>query len=208
MFGFLKKNTRTKEQKFWDWFIKNKVGLEKFITSDLTDYRLYNRLTREIKKCNPLLFPEMTISKDNKFVLIITPDGMRDGIVPTQNLFDKKPEVGNWIIKKFRQPLDTVELNFDGIEYSLSEIKVEHYVDYDREKVDIQVFVKGFDEKDTRMESLAWLYLDHVLGEYNTITKVGAVIFSDWKNVEKENDLLSLFELRKLIERELYKAIN
>ena len=208
MFEFLKRNKKTKERKFWDWFTNNKSGLEKFITSDLTDYRLYNRLTGEIKKYNALLFPEITISKDNKFVLIITPDGMPDGVVPTQNLFNEKPEIKNWIIKKFRQPLDTVELNFDGIEYALSDIKVKHYVDYDREKIDIKVFVKDFDKADSRKETLAWLYMDHVLGEYNTITKVGAVIFRDWKNIENENDLLSLLEIRKLIESELYKATN
>lgn len=206
MFSFLTRNNKSPEQKFWDWFLKNKNGLEKFISSEINDYSLYNKLTIKLQKYNSNLLPELTITEKDEFVLIITPDGIPDGVKPTQKLFDEKPKISNWIIKKFRQPIDKIELNLNGIEFSTSDIKIEHYVDFEREKVDIRVFIKNFDKTDKRYETLGWLYIDHIIGEYNTITKVGSVLFEEWKNVNEQKSLLSLLELRKLIEKELYKV--
>jgi len=53
---------------------------------------------------------------------------------------------------------------------------------------------------------LAWLYLDHILGEFNTITKIG---FIEFFNVEADKciiDSISILELRDLIEKEIYKV--
>ena len=76
MFEFLKKKKRlTKEEKFWKYFDQNKKSLEEFINSDLSDYTAYNKLTDEIHKYSDLIFPEVTQNSDDKFVLIITPDG-------------------------------------------------------------------------------------------------------------------------------------
>ncbi|SDY09023.1 hypothetical protein SAMN05444411_1223 [Lutibacter oricola] len=206
MFDIFKKNKITREKRFWNWFSENKEKLENFITSDFSDYSIYNRLTKELQKYNPLLFPEITINENDKFVLIITPDGMSDGVIPTQKLFDKKPEFENWIIKKFRQPTDEIGLSFDGLDYGSSDIKIDYFVDYEREKVDIKLLINNYNEKDKRYESLAWLYLDHILGEFNTISKVGAVIFEKVNEKKEKDELISILELRKLIDKELYKA--
>ncbi|WP_405395953.1 hypothetical protein [Maribacter sp. Asnod2-G09] len=48
MFDFLKKQKQiSKEEKFWNYFVKNKKEFEDFIDSDLSDYRPYNRLTKK-----------------------------------------------------------------------------------------------------------------------------------------------------------------
>ena len=206
MFNFLTRKNKSPEEKFWDWFLKNKNGLEKFISSEIYDYSLYNKLTHNLQKYNSNLFPELTMTENDEFVFIITPDGIPNGVLPTQKLYDKKPEISNWIIEKFRQPTNEIGLDFSGIEYSTSDIKIEHYVDYEREKVDIRLFIKEFEKTDKRYETLGWLYIDHILGEYNTITKVGSVLFEQWKSNDEHKDLLSLLELRKIIDKELYKA--
>ncbi|WP_179020088.1 hypothetical protein [Winogradskyella forsetii] len=201
IFSLFKKST--KEEKFWNWVVKNKTKLEAFIHSDFQDYSIYNGLTKAIKKYNPLLFPEMTLS-EKKVVLIITPDGMKDGIIPTQQLFDAKPNLENWIVKKFRQPNDDISLNFDGIEFPISDMLIRTEIDEEREKVNLEIYIRNLDSDPEKSKALAFLYLDHILGEFNTITKVGSIDFIHWNTNDIIKDGISILELRKLIERELY----
>src|SRR5690606_15441463 len=115
--GFSLFNRQSKEEKFWNWVSENKIELENFIKSDQEDYTIYNQLTTEMKKYHSVLFPEMTLTEKDEVVLIITPDGIPKGVPPTEKLYDSKPELDNWIIKKFRQATDEIGLNYDGIEY-------------------------------------------------------------------------------------------
>ena len=202
LFVGCKSVTTTKEEKFWNWVSENKVELENFINSDHEDYTIYNQLTYEMKKYNSVLFPEMTLTEKNEVVLIITPDGMSEGILPTEKLYDSKPELDNWVIKKFRQASDETELNYDGIEYPNSDIEIIPELDKERGKINIQVYIKNMNSDVKKHQALSFLYLDHILGEYNTITKVGYI---DFYHLEKDKNVengISILELRKLIEKE------
>ncbi|APX99745.1 hypothetical protein BWR22_05285 [Lacinutrix venerupis] len=203
--GFSLFNRQSKEEKFWNWVSKNKVELENFINSDQEDYTIYNQLTREMKKYNSVLFPEMTLTEKDEVVLIITPDGMPEGVLPTEKLYDSKPKLDNWIIKKFRHATDEIGLNYDGIEYPSSDIEIIPELDKERGKINIKVFIKNMNSDVNRHQALSFLYLDHILGEYNTITKIGYI---DFYNLEKGKSLengISILELRKLIEKEFEK---
>jgi len=59
-----------------------------------------------------------------------------------------------------------------------------------------------------KYQSLAWLYLDHILGEYNIITKVGYIDFYHLEKGEKVKGGITILDLRKLIEKELDKIEN
>lgn len=192
------------EEIFWNWFLANKSKIEKFIDSDHRDYSIYNKLTKQIKKYNDLLAPELTKTKDNKYVLIITPDGIQAGIIPTQKLGGAQPEISNWVVKKFRQPSDEITLNINGLEYPSSDIEILPEIDIENEKIDIQVFIRNMAKDEKKYQHLAFLYMDHMLGEFNTITKVGAIDFYDLEGEQKIKDSISLLQLRKLIEKELY----
>lgn len=203
--GFSLFNRQSKEEKFWNWVSKNKVELENFINSDQEDYTIYNQLTREMKKYNSVLFPEMTLTEKDEVVLIITPDGMPEGVLPTEKLYDSKPELNNWIIKKFRQATDEIGLNYDGIEYPSSDIEIIPELDKERGKINIRVFIRNMNSDTKRHQALSFLYLDHILGEYNTITKVGYIDFYHLENDKSVENGISILELRKLIEKEFGK---
>jgi len=206
MLNFLNFKKKTPEKQFWKWFVENKNELEKLITTDTEDYSVYNTLTAELKKYNEYLFPEITTTEKGVFVLVITPDGIKKGVLPTQNLFDAKPEIEHWIVKKFRQPNNAIDLNFDGVEYPSSDIEILPEVDAEKGKINIRLFIRNMDEDEKKYQSLAWLYLDHILGEFNTITKIG---FIEFFNVEADKciiDSISILELRDLIEKEIYKV--
>ena len=136
--------------------------------------------------------------------MIITPDGKSEGLQPTKELFECHPKIENWIIKKFRQPKDKIQLNFNGIEFPASDIEIYPKIVKSEDKVDIQVFIKNMDKDEKNYQSLAFLYLDHIIGEFNTITKVRYIDFYNLKETETVEDSISILELRKLIESELY----
>lgn len=195
-------NKLSKEEKFWNWVLKHKTKIENFINSNHDDYTIYNQLTNEIKKYNPLLFPEITLSEKDEIVLIITPDGMPEGVSSTIKLYNSKPEIDNWVVKKFRQATDEIGLNYDGIEYSSSDIEIIPELDKQRNKINIKVFIKNMNLDIKKYQALSFLYLDHILGEYNTITKIGYIDFYNFEEDESIENSISILELRKLIEKD------
>ena len=189
---------------FWKWFLKNQTKLENFISSENRNYAIYNELTKQLKKFNDLLFPEITIDKENNFILIITPDGIRDGVNPTIEIVKSAPIIRGWKIKKFRQASDKISLNFKGLQFTYDDIKIWRYFILEQDKVDISVLIKNYDEKDNRYISLAFLYLDHILGEYNVLTRVGEINFLGWDKLNDKIESVELLTLRKEIEEKLY----
>ena len=63
----------TKES-FWEWFDNNKNSIENFISSEHTDYSIYETLSDKLKQYSEFLIPELTMTEDNKFVLVISCD--------------------------------------------------------------------------------------------------------------------------------------
>jgi hypothetical protein len=193
-----------KKQQFWNWFIKNQSKLEKFILSNSNDYSIYNELTEKLKRFNDHLFPEITIDEENNYILIITPDGIREGIEPTKEIAEAAPHIKGWKIKKFRQPTDKMALNFQGLEYGIHDIKIWRKFDLKNETVDIAVLIKDYKDDDTRFISLAFLYLDHVLGEFNVLTKVAEIDFLSWNSLRENIQAIDLISLRTEIGEKLY----
>ncbi|MDC1395752.1 hypothetical protein N8368_04530 [Bacteroidia bacterium] len=124
-----------------------------------------------------MLFSELTINENNEYVLIITPDGIKDGLIPTQSLASQASSIENWTIIKFRQPTDYAELSINGVEYPLSDIEIIPEIRKNENIVDVHVFIRNMERDEIGYQHLAFLYFDHVLGEFKTITRVGYIDF-------------------------------
>lgn len=143
MFGLFKRNPESSPIKlkdpegiFWDWFHENKKNHEKFIDSNKSDTIFY---PIKLKVYNNLLSPELTKTNNGEYVLIVTPNGIKDDIEPTQKLAEAHPDLKNWIIKKFRQPRDEVTLNFKGLTYPSTDISIIPERHPIKEKINIKV---------------------------------------------------------------------
>ena len=206
MLNFLKKIRLSPQKKFWQYFLDSRKELENFIDSDLSDYTAYNKLTDEIRKFSCLLFAEVTKYSDEKYVLILTPDGKFEGIGDTQKLFDSRPEIDNWIIEKFRQPRDKIHFKYDGLEFPSSDIEIFAELNPEKEKFDLQIFIRNMYFDEQKYQTIAWLYLDNILGEFNSITKIGYVDFFNLEDGKTVKNGITILELRKLIDKEIYKV--
>lgn len=204
MFDFFKKKKKGDEKAFWDWFVKNHKKLETFMQNGANDYAIYNKLSEAIKDYNELLFAELTGGKNGGYVLIITPDGIKDGIEPTRKLYDARLEIPNWEVVKFRQPWDDAKIELEGVSYDSAEIRVLAEIDQEREVADLRIYIPGMSNDEQKYQHLAFLYLDHVLGEFNVLTRVGYIDFEHLDEGSVVGGSISLLELRKLIEDNLY----
>jgi hypothetical protein len=61
---------------------------------------------------------------------------------------------------------------------------------------DVKVLIADYKPNDDRYKSLAFLYLDHFVGEYNVITKIGLI---DFDKLTQNKDSVSLAEFQKII---------
>lgn len=192
------------KENFWKWFSEHQDELETFIKTEDRDYQIYHALTDELKKFSELLYPEITIHENGKYVLIITPDGIMDGIEPTREIVAAAPAYDKWEIVRFRQPIDEPVLEYNGIEYEADDIEILYELDEKEGKAHIQVFIRNMNKDEKNYQALAFLYMDHILGEFNTITKVGYIDFIHLDADASVENSIGLLELRKLIEDKLY----
>lgn len=203
----LKKSSKrsiSPEQHFWNWFADHKSEIEEFIDSAERDYTTLKRLTNAIKRYSYYLFPELAKSDENKYILVVTPDGIRDGVEPTKKLVNDAPEIENWIIHRFRQPSDDITIEMNGQKFPTSIFQLVPNINYESEKVDLQVFIDAPKSQEKVYQHIAFLYFDHILGEFNTITRVGTIDFYTEEKLEPIQGAISFLELRVLIEKELY----
>jgi hypothetical protein len=192
------------EQEFWNWFMTNKKRIEDFVDSDHSDYSVYELLTNKMRAYHDEIVPELTKTEDDKYVLIITPDGIKEGIEPTKALAAAKPEIENWIVEKFRQPCDEITLELNGLTYPSSDIEIIPQIDREKEIVHLDVFIRNMNSDTKKYQNLAFLYLDHILGEFNLLTKVGYIEFHHIDNDKAVENARTLLEIRELISKELY----
>lgn len=210
MFGPFKKQSpagsksKISESEFWSWFEEQRTDIEHFIDSTDRNLDIFHGLTAQMKRYNNYLFPELSKSAGGKYILVITPDGISEGLEPTQKLANECPGFNNWEIKKFRQPNEDFKIEHDSVNFLPSDIKIIPEVDEQNEKVNIRVFIRNMEKDEMTYQQLAFLYFDHILGEFNVITRVGYIDFHNLSENQSVKDSINLIELRKLIEKELY----
>jgi hypothetical protein len=186
-------------KEFWTWFLDKQKDFEKFIKSPSGDYTLYNELIDKLKTFHELVVAELTMDEEDRHILILTCDGKSDGIPFVEELYACAPPIDGWKVQKFRAPGHVKDVNYQGLKLRPTDIMVKY--DYDGEWYDLEVFIKGYKDSDDRYKALAFLYLDHLVGEYNVMTKIGAISFGKLALFGGKSDKVSLQDLRVAIER-------
>ncbi|WP_405395952.1 hypothetical protein [Maribacter sp. Asnod2-G09] len=137
--------------------------------------------------------------------MVITPDGNPKGILPTEKLYTSKPELENWIIEKFRQPKDKFsDFEYDGLKFPSSDIEILANYNHESNKMDIKVFVRNMKLDEEKYKTIAWIYLDNILGEFNSIKKIRFVDFFHLNEGETAKNSISILELRNQMDKDIY----
>ncbi|MCS6934118.1 MAG: hypothetical protein NZM35_03075 [Chitinophagales bacterium] len=207
MFSFFCK--KDKGQIFWEWFVNNKTQLEKMIDNlgtENNDLTFFRDTTEKLKEFDPALYAEFTYNKETgNYVIVITPNGIRNGIEPTEKIVSCAPVIPRWEVRKYRKPTnDRVEIKFQGISLQYDDFKVLREYDKESHKMHIALLMKEFDPMDERYGHLGFLALDHYVGEYNVMTCIGGIDFASIDDLEPNAETIDLFTLRQEIEKIFY----
>ncbi|MEI9807993.1 MAG: hypothetical protein WDO16_09025 [Bacteroidota bacterium] len=189
----------TKED-FWSWFNKNKASLEKFISEKNQSYDIYEALSEKLSQYSEYLIPELTINEDNKFVLVISCDGVKSGIPFVEALTDNIHNFSNWIILKYRQPGPMELIPVNDLTLNRNSIFVE-WRKTPSEKYFLTFYVKGFSVHNNNYEIGTLLHMDHTIGEYNAMTRIEGVEIKKLSLFQSKKGLSSLDDLKMELDK-------
>jgi len=184
----------TKES-FWEWFDNNKKSIEDFISSVHSDYSVYETLSDKLKQYSGFLIPELTMTKDNKFVLVISCDGIKKGIPFAEELVKNMRPIENWIIMAFRQPGAMECIPVNGLNLKRNNIFLQ-WQKSSSQKYFLTFYVKGFSPHDPNYEIGTLLHMDHTIGEFNAMTKIEGVEIIKLGLFQSKKGLKTLDELK------------
>ncbi len=177
---------------FWIWLANHKLELEEFLKSDFTNPQPYEALCAELESYCDLLIPELTIEENGDHVLIISCDGRKEGIPWVEELCDAFPVIKGWKTCKYRQRIGFLPAIVDGIQFEEDEILVQYSIVPETGLFDVKIYCKNYIKEDRRYGIAALIYLDHSIGEYNTMTQVRYVDVYPLVEGEGNENLLTL----------------
>ena len=161
----------SREQDFWKWFASNQDVLFDFQTDQ---ERIFDRLEHELHTVNPDLTFEFGPIENGKREFTISADGIRSAFPAVEALCAAAPPLAKWKILKFRQRHEATDLSYGGVYAKADQVSVALVPK--AEKIDVTVYLPGYSpEKRKQFGALAFLFLDHALGEYDVETHVGEV---------------------------------
>jgi hypothetical protein len=192
-------------ERFWSWFVRNKDRVARMIDDRTIGLAAYEELTTEMKRVHEHLMPELTRDKDGTNVLVISADGRREAVEPVMQLAKAAPDLPGWRIQRFRSPgPEDMRIHYPGAELVPASMRVAYRVDDAKRLVHVGMVMPGPVKDDKQMGGLALLCLDHTIGEYNTIMHVGRIDLLAPEEVPPNAALLTLVQLRELIEQRFY----
>jgi len=181
---------------FWEWFSQN----EEYIYEELetnTDNIAF-LIAEQLKVVHSDLVFEISFEKeDNKMTFVISADGDIALFPLVIELCGKAPTYERWNIVAFRPRLKQQNqvIEIDGIKLDYDDV----YFTYSTEDdfINLDIYIKGYDQEDNRYIHTYFILLDSLIGEFDAVTKIGlTTVFS---YIEDEV-LMNIRELTKIID--------
>lgn len=167
------------EERFWTWFQDNESKLYEF---GIDPEGMTRKLTAALRDVHPdLVFEISHKTTGDKREFVISADGLLQAFPAVESLYEKAPELDHWIIFKFRlrESVDNI-LEFKGKQVNGMDVKYLMVKDEDPGKVGLLLFIPGYSEDGEESEAymgIGYIFLDHALGEYDAVTRIGGVCF-------------------------------
>lgn len=186
--GFLKKIFGHKDEDvvirsyadFWRWFQKNEKTFFKAVKAhEKVDEDFLRRLTPMLRQLSGDFYCVTGMADDNTAELIISTDGIIKEFVFAEEFVAAAPFIKGWKFTALKPPtdIDTMGIEMDGYEFNNNNISffsndLPEYPD----EIDITLVHKDFTEENKEtITSGSLIYLDNLLGEYNTAIMLDVV---------------------------------
>jgi hypothetical protein len=191
-------NTDKKYSDFWTYFKSVEEKAENISNLDAAQQKeLLDGLRAQLGNIDSNLGIEFT-GKEKE--LFITAEGVKTSFSNVEKLAESAPKDLGWKVTAFRQRKKLpFSLKFDN-SYILNSDDILFKITEDGELLDIMVFFVGQEElQELQRKQVIFIFLDAILGEYDTETYIGAVEIdsgpdSTFVNAEKFRGIVDDFK--------------
>lgn len=161
----------TREQDFWTWFQQNETMLFYF---EKDQERIFDELSGQLAKVDSNLSFEFSSIIDGRREFIISASGIRESFPKVESLFAVAPKLPRWIFIKFRPRHEPMGLSYLGLNVDAESIS--YTLIRNGSKGDVVLYLPGYSQaQDVKYRSLAYLFLDQALGEFDVETRVAGI---------------------------------
>jgi hypothetical protein len=159
------------ENRFWTWFQANEASLYDF---QKNQPRIFDQLSAEMHKIHPALTFEFGPIQEGRREFIISADGLKEAFPKVESLYAAAPQLPRWKFTKFRQRGKPLDIAYEGI--SVKADAVAAMAKADGAKAKVTVFLPDYSAAaHQKYQSIAFLFLNRALGEYDVQTRVSEV---------------------------------
>ncbi|MFK7758823.1 MAG: hypothetical protein AB8C13_02620 [Phycisphaerales bacterium] len=162
------KSNNSDEANFWDWFIKSNL-------LETSGEEFIEQISPQLGKIHEVLVAEVGPVGQSPRELIISSDGIREGIVHVERLADSAPDLDDWKITRFRLPLpnyETIGIRFGDVHRNPQELM--YTLHENGSLFDIDIYASWCEE--TAPPDIAiFIFLDKAIGEYNVMCRIGEI---------------------------------
>jgi hypothetical protein len=154
---------------FWDWFVKNTPTMAQLRAQD---FSFADELKRRLERIRNGVTWELA-GDETECTLFISADGFRELIPYVQAVVENAPKLDGWRVVAFRQRTGIgAKMQFRGATIDPSQTYFELVAD--GKKINLKTYVsKTADVESEASIHTVFLMLDHLLGEYDVMTKMG-----------------------------------
>jgi hypothetical protein len=181
---------KSKEQIFWDWFIKN---ADLYFSFEGNQKVLFSRLKAELNKIHPdIVFEFSPILENGTREFVISADGIKSTFPIVTTLVKQAPELKEWKIVAFRQPHKNVnQVNYQNLTINFDDVFFRYAKD--NGKIGLELNIRGYLDS-PEWSTAVFILLDNILGEFDT-----EMILSYINKQElKEDEVNTLFPITAL----------
>ena len=189
---------------FWNWFSEH----ENYIYNNLrkqpedVSYMIHE----ELMKVHPDLVFDIPFEKvGDAYEFIISADG-DEFLFPTVfDLCDQAPSIHRWMIIPLRPRTNQLDqaIDLDGLYLEYEDI---FYSSPNEElPMELEIYIRGYEEGDNRYVHGYFLLLDTLLGEYDAVTQTQTIKVEP---LEDEEEVQRFLELRDEFDKRVQKKNN
>jgi len=199
--GFSLFNMQSKEEKFWNWFLKNQETYYNEIENLEIRERIFNELSTELKKVHQdLVFEFSPIHENGIREFTISAEGIKEIFPLVEKLVEIAPVVKNWQFNAFRQRIsgDDIVIQYEDLQIGYSDIYF-RYQDGEYGKIGIELNIKDFNGSG-QIQNAVYILLDALIGEYDITLGIAWI---EWVKLNESNiqSLNPIISLRSLIDQ-------
>ncbi|CAM4448647.1 hypothetical protein [Paenibacillus typhae] len=183
---------------FWKWFSKREYEFYTGFEDNKEEYMA--EISRRLHELDENLTYEIgTVNADGQREFIISADGIADSFETVEMLCGKAPVYSNWIIIPFRPRMNSDSIQIDMGDVSLSYEDIYFSYESNGQVLDLNVYIRNYDQNDGCYQFAYFILLDSLIGEYDAVSKIGNTRFELLTAIHKSR-ALPFVKLRGIVD--------